>query len=69
MAALYEKLVSNIKTAAINKLSLDASSGRNVSGVTPYIEELVNTLDTTTTSTSGKKSYTDPITGNTYYYN
>jgi hypothetical protein len=55
MNALYADLVSQVKTSAINRLSLDASTGRNVSGVTPYITQLVEDLSSVT-PTSGKTS-------------
>lgn len=56
MDALYKELVRNVQTAAINKLSVDASTGRNVSGVVPYIEQLVNELGSAVTNTSGTTS-------------
>jgi hypothetical protein len=55
MDALYTELIKNVRQAAINKVSLDASTGRNVSGVTPYINQLVNDLQSVT-PTSGTTS-------------
>lgn len=71
---LYKQILQNAKTGAINKLSVDASSGKNVANMTPYVDKLVKDIDSvlsqlgTTSTTSSKRSYTDPTTGRIYTY-
>lgn len=48
--ALYKEMLTNLKAGAINKLAIDASTGRNVSGVSPYVTQLVTGLDATLSS-------------------
>lgn len=49
-SALYKEMLINLKAGAINKLAMDASTGRNVTGVSPYITQLVTGLDATLSS-------------------
>lgn len=68
--ALYKEMLVNLRQGAINKLAIDASTGRNVVGVSPYVTQLVTGLDATISGLGGAtgKSYTDPVTGKTYTY-
>ncbi len=43
--ALYREILINAKAGAINKLSIDASTGRNTTGVAPYVEQFVKEVD------------------------
>lgn len=70
--ALYKQILINAKTGAINKLSVDASAGKNVAGMTPYIDKMVGDIDSVlgqlSKPTTSGRSYTDPTTGRTYTY-
>lgn len=59
--ALYKQILINAKTGAINKLSIDASTYRNVTGVAPYIEQFVNEIDGVLNQMQGELSVPDDI--------
>lgn len=58
--ALYRQILQNAKVGAINKLSVDSSTGKNTTGVAPYVQKMVDDIDSIISSIDSRGSVEVP---------